>query len=312
MKVVRQGVFETNSSSTHSLVISKDKDYVSPNKNIVVKMRNMEYLYKQNPSYNNLPEYDQLKNMTTNEVITHILNQYDYIDNEYLAENAVDNISDFLDSVGVNKGYEYDSNCWYGDKYDDEVKPALKCIIENRYPEKFNANVYAPENDFQKKLEFLYCMALARDSGSEPVSFENLYNFFRMVNNRSNNVLFYIEVPEIVFCDNNIMEKPNIKKYNNDWNNLEYRKAYDLYYEWSESWINNLCKNTIQLSEYTKTHYDRTLLEIDICGYSYPLYMELHDDCNINDLRKMFEDDQEKLADWLFDNNSGFYRYRNG
>ena len=305
MRIVRHSVFETNSSSTHSLTFGKDKDFIVPDEPIAVKMRDMDYLYKPDPSYFCLPEYDQLKTMTTREVIDYVLAAYSA---DYDVEWVIANVSTFLDVVGIEKGYNYDTGIYYSGKREKEAVPALEYIKTAEYPQ-FDPGPYAPENDFQKKLEFLYCMALAR--GEKPVSYTSLSTVLKTVVDRAATDIM-IEVPYIENCDENVLAYPDDEKYEGGYKNPEYQKEWDRYRKWVETWRQNLSRVIIPISKYSKKHYDRTLLEMSHVGWDYPLHMETHNDCYIGELRKMFRNKKGELVDWLFDKNSGFYRFRAG
>jgi hypothetical protein len=311
-RIIRHSVFETNSSSTHSLTISKVKDFVTPDKTVVVKMRNMDYLFRMDPSYFCLPEYDELKTMTTREVIDFVLDRqkkYGYSDCSKL--NIIDDIVNFLDAVGIDKGFKFDTYCWYHDKFEKEGKAALEYLKTADYPQ-FDPSAYAPENDFKKKLEFLYCMAFAKEGTKDKrVAYKDISEFFVMVVDRAG-VPIKIEVPDIDNCEVGVMEYPDEDQYEDKWNNPEWKEKWNKYREWEEEFKKNLTKTVFPVAEYSKKHYDRTVLEMDVCGFEYPMYMEIHDDCRIGELRRMFKSEKKELLDWLFDNNSGFYRFRNG
>jgi hypothetical protein len=308
MRIIRHSVFETNSSSTHSLTIGEVKDFIKPDKSIVIKMRDMDYLFKEDPSYCSLPEYDRLKTMTTREAIDSIVDRYASRDKD--TRWTLHCIINFLETVKINIGIKYDCNLYYCGKWEKEGKAAFEHITTAKYPQ-FDPSVYAPENDFKKKLEFLYCMALGTEGNDEPVSYEDLFEFLKLVTERAN-VEIEIEVPDIENCDENVKEYPDAKEYKKGYEDPKYEKAYNKYYKWRKSWIKNLSRAIIPVTEYSKKHYDRTVLEINVCGCEYPMFMELHDDCDINDLRDMFRTKKKELIDWLFDKNSGFYRFRNG
>ena len=308
MKIIRHSVFETNSSSTHSLTFSKEKEFVIPGKAIVIKMRDMNYLCKEAPEYYGIPECDQLKTMTTRDVINRILSERKNTNSEITW--ALDAITRFLDAVNIDTGYEFDKCCWYNDKYEKETKHALEYIKTAEYPQ-FDSSVFAPETNFVKKLEFLYCMALSTQYPGQ-VPYKDLFAFLKAVVKRAADISIKIEVPYIENCDNNVMEYPDDSKYEGEWKNPEFQKECKKYDKWRDAWMKDLRTAIIPVSEYSVEHYERTLVEMRVCGYDHPMYMELHDDYNIVPLRKMFKGSQKKLVDWLFDSNSGFYRYRNG
>jgi len=262
VKTIRHNTFETNSSSTHSFSRkNKEIDWHDPTGCILVRQRNMEYLYKLSPEYLCVPEYSILRTMTTNEVIAYVFNNFDDI------KSACSTVMCFLKEVSIPVGHTYREDWFYGKKQDKAVKLAEN-IKNTDYPQ-FDVEIFAPENDFVKKLEFLYAMALGTEGGYyNPVSYADFYKFLQMINTKGLHATFYIES-----------------------------------YEGSN----------VLFGQYEEYQHKATVAALSgLNYYESPLYMELHEDTNAKNLKERFKTDKQGLVDWVFDNNSGFYRYRNG
>ena len=102
MKIqIRRGVFETNSSSVHTLSISKDKDILSKVKNI------SEIVFEQDSTFYSHSNNDvQIK---INEIMEYVLSDNDL--SKFI--NSTNKIKRCLDSVGISCKFNLNENTDY-------------------------------------------------------------------------------------------------------------------------------------------------------------------------------------------------------
>jgi len=277
MKIVRHGVFETNSSSTHSMTFSKTSNMMIPAGDIEIKMRTMGYLHKIPPSYLDLPDYEVLKDKTTQEVIELLLTDYKgnridlsaiptdrfdpKPDNEMEIEWRIDGVVSFLNIVGIDTGFSYSTNWCGSSKWERETRYAVAYLKDLKniaaYPQ-FDAEKWAPECRLSNKLDFIYCIAM-----SSKIDYDCFINLLLSVN---------AHIPGTLYIE--------------------------------------LLTETVSVMNYTADHHYRTLAEMERIRYDYPLYMEMHSD--MGNVIELIENEPDKIIEWLFDSNSGFYRWRDG
>jgi hypothetical protein len=127
--VIRRGVFETNSSSTHSICISKDGDYSLPSSIEFVtgefgweisELRSIEekasYLYTGLLTRQRFEQLDRLKTALANASVAATFQEHEIDEYGLLGEGYVDHeceLTDFLDAVtGKDELFRYLFSDW--------------------------------------------------------------------------------------------------------------------------------------------------------------------------------------------------------